>query len=211
MDTTPAALIADFGGVLTTDLWASVRGCARRLGVPEDTFVRLLHDDPQIRPMFVGLERGEVSQADFEVRLAAAAGVPSERLLERLCADLRPDEAMLKAVEVLRGAGVKVGVLSNSWGTGYFDPYRGYDLASRADVVILSDRVGLRKPERAIFELMLRRLGVRADRAVFVDDVAANLPPAEAMGMRVIHHVDTGKTIEALAQAFAVDLSAARG
>jgi epoxide hydrolase-like predicted phosphatase len=205
MTSIPTALVLDFGGVLTTDLWASVRACARREGLPDNTLLDLLGDDPDIHRLFVGLERGEVSQPEFEVRLAAAAGIPPHGLLRRMCAELRPDEAMLDAVATLRASGVRIGVLSNSWGTGYFSPYEGYQLEDRADAVVFSDQVRLRKPEPAIFELMLDLLGVAARDSVFVDDVAANLPPAKAMGMSVIHHADTQKTLAELQRIFAKD------
>jgi putative hydrolase of the HAD superfamily len=202
------ALILDFGGVLTTDLWDSVRGCARREGLPDDALLDLLHHDPRIHGLFVALERGEVSQAAFEAELGAAAGISPERLLARMCADLQPDEAMLTATAALRARGVRVGVLSNSWGTGpwgegYFDPYDGYRLDELADAVVLSDQVGIRKPEPAIFELMLDRLNVPAKEAVFVDDVAGNLPAAKDLGMQVVHHTMSPVTLAELERLFA--------
>lgn len=201
------ALILDFGGVLTTDLWDSVRGCARREGLPDDTLLDLLRYDPRIHALFVALERGEVSQATFEAELGTAAGISPQRLLARMCADLQPDDAMLAATAALRARGVRVGVLSNSWGTGpwgdgYFDPYDGYRLDERADAVVISDRVGIRKPEPAIFELMLDRLGVPAKEAVFIDDIAGNLPAAQDLGMRVVHHTMSPVTLAELERLF---------
>jgi hypothetical protein len=55
---------------------------------------------------------------------------------------------------------VAVGVLSNSWGSGEFDAYAGYDLDRRFDAVVISDRVGLRKPDPAIYRLAADKLGV---------------------------------------------------
>ena len=203
MSAIPSTLILDFGGVLTTDLWASIRACARREGLPDDTLLDLMRHDPQIHPLYIGLERGDVSQIDFETSLAAAAGIAPERLLARMCADLQPDEAMLAGVADLRAEGVRIGVLSNSWGTGHFSPYEGYELEDRADALVYSDQVQLRKPEPAIFELMLELLGVAAQDSVFVDDIAANLSPAEAMGMTVVHHTDTRTTLTDLRRIFA--------
>jgi putative hydrolase of the HAD superfamily len=99
-------------------------------------------------------------------------------------------------------------VLSNSWGTGpwgegYFDPYDGYRLDELADAVVLSDQVGTRKPEPAIFELMLDRLNVPAKEAVFVDDVAGNLPAAKDLGMQVVHHTMSPVTLAELERLFA--------
>jgi putative hydrolase of the HAD superfamily len=199
---TRSGLILDFGGVLTTDLFESIRGCARREGLPDNAILDLLSKDRHIRPLFVGLERGEVAQPDFERQLAAAAGLDADRLLSRMCADLRPDEPMLTAIATLRRRGARVGVLSNSWGAGYFDPYEGYDLHDRVDAVVLSDQVGMRKPEPGIFALMLDKLGVPASATVFVDDIAANLVPARDMGMAVIHHTHTPATFAEMARLF---------
>ncbi len=49
---------------------------------------------------------------------------------------------------------------------------------------------------------MLDLLKVDGRSSVFVDDVAANLPPAAALGMATIHHVDTGQTLAALESMF---------
>lgn len=202
----PTALILDFGGVLTTSLWESIRGCARRDGLPEDALLKLLREDPQIRTMFTELELGSIGQHAFESALGSAAGISPNRLLERMCADLRPDRAMLRAVNDFRRADIRIGVLSNSWGSGYFSPYKGYNLEGRADAIIYSDRVKLRKPDPAIFELILRELGAAAEATVFVDDIALNLTPAQKMGMRTVHHVESAHTIETLEAIFATAL-----
>jgi putative hydrolase of the HAD superfamily len=65
----------------------------------------------------------------------------------------------------------------------------------------------MRKPEPAIYELMLGVLDVDARDSVFVDDLAANLPPAAALGMTVVHHVDTRTTLAELDRLFAGRLS----
>ena len=205
----PTALILDFGGVLTTDLWASVRACARHEGLPDNALLDLLRGDPKIHPLNKGLECGEVDQIEFEAHLGAAAGISPDRLLARMCAALRPDQTMLDAVAVLRRAGTRIGILSNSWGSGYFSPYEGYDLENRADALVFSDQVRLRKPEPAIFHLMLDKLGVTATDSVFVDDLAANLVPASELGMRTIHHVDTRQTLAHLELVFRQDLGTA--
>lgn len=200
---TPTALILDFGGVLTTDLWESIRDFTRHCGLPADAILDLIGTDPDTRALYVGLERGEVSQPDFEQHLAARLGIPAAGLLVGLAAGLRPDEAMLDAVAALRAHGTRVAVLSNSWGSGpLVDPYDGYQLDARADVIVISDQVGLRKPEPAIFQLTVDKLGVPPTECVFVDDIAANLEPARDMGMHVIHHTATRTTTAALGRLF---------
>jgi putative hydrolase of the HAD superfamily len=54
-------------------------------------------------------------------------------------------------------------------------------------VVVDSAFVGLRKPDHAIFELTLERLGgVAPERCVFVDDLDVNCEAARALGMAAV-------------------------
>jgi putative hydrolase of the HAD superfamily len=55
------------------------------------------------------------------------------------------------------------------------------------DALLASSEVGCMKPERAIFELTLARLGVEAGEALFVDDREANLAGAAAVGLQTFH------------------------
>ncbi len=48
---------------------------------------------------------------------------------------------------------------------------------------VISDRVGLRKPSPAIYELTASKIGLPPDDCLFVDDTEANLPPARDLDM----------------------------
>ena len=63
------------------------------------------------------------------------------------------------------------------------------------DVVVCSGDVGLVKPDPAIFQLTLDRLGVAPDEAIFIDDSPGHVAAARALGLQGIHFT----TAEALA------------
>lgn len=197
------ALVLDFGGVLTNDFWGVLRSFAVREGIAEDALVDLVTKDPQGIELLRALERGSVGQAQFEQEMSVRLGLKPDGLLASMAADLRPDEEMLTAVAQLRAAGVKIGILSNSWGSDYFDPYAPWELETRADVVIVSDQVRMRKPDPEIFDLATDKLGVHPTACLFIDDIAAYLEPAKAKGMQVWHHTNTGETIAELRKVFA--------
>lgn len=192
---TRRGLILDFGGVVTTDFYGAMSAFCVREGLPPDAIVRVLRDDPEGRAALAAVEAGEISQRDYELTLARRLGVDDQGLLGRALADLQPCEPVLALVDRVRRAGVAVGVLSNSWGTGDYDPYAGYNLDQRFDAVVISDQVGLRKPDPAIYELAATKLAAPPSSCVFVDDTAHNLPAADRLGMAVVHFRDVASGV----------------
>jgi putative hydrolase of the HAD superfamily len=183
---------------VTTDFFAALGAHCERLGLPHDSFRNLVTADPEGRQLYHQVERGELSQPAFEQRIAQLLGVQPTGLIQGLLADLRPEPLMAEAVERTRTVGIPVGVITNSWGTAPYDPYTAYQLNQRFDAVVISSQVGLRKPEPAIYRRAAHELAVPTERIVFVDDIAANLQPAQELGMAVIHHVDPARTVREL-------------
>jgi putative hydrolase of the HAD superfamily len=68
------------------------------------------------------------------------------------------------------------------------------------DPIVISGEVGLRKPDRAIYELALAQLDVPAQEAVFIDDAEPNLLGARAVGITTVLHRDASSTRRRLAQ-----------
>jgi putative hydrolase of the HAD superfamily len=56
--------------------------------------------------------------------------------------------------------------------------------------------VGLRKPDRRIFDLILQQLGVAAGEAIFVDDFRANIDSAAALGIKTVWYQDRARAIK---------------
>lgn len=187
-------LILDFGGVVTTSF--ALRGFCLREGLPADALERALKDTPRGRAALALAECGQMPQHEFEFTLAELLGVRADGLFLRVLADLRPCRQVLDLVAEVRAAGTATAVLSNSWHSGDVDPYAGYDLDGRFDAVVISDRVGLRKPDPAVHQLTADQLGVAPWACLFVDDSAHNLPPAATLGMATVlfTDADTGVT-----------------
>jgi epoxide hydrolase-like predicted phosphatase len=187
-------LIVDFGGVLTTDVFASFRAFCEAEGLPEDTVRDRFRTDFRARELLEALETGALAVADFEARFSALLGVSPDGLIGRLFGGMQPDEAMLDGVRALRGEGVRTGLLSNSWGDALaYDPAL---LEELFDDVVISSEVGLRKPDPAVYELAVERLGLAPTACVFVDDLPGNLKPARALGMAtVLHRGDAAATL----------------
>jgi putative hydrolase of the HAD superfamily len=180
-------LILDFGGVITTDFHGCLSAFCVREGLAPDAVTRALSVIPEGRDTFAAVEAGRVPQRELELMLARQLGLSDQDLIARMLADLRPRPEAADLVKSARAAGAATAVLSNSWGIGGYDPYGGYDLAALFDVVVISDQVGLRKPEPAIYDLTATKLGLRPEDCVFVDDTPANLVTARHLGMTAVH------------------------
>ncbi|MBR7838828.1 HAD family phosphatase [Actinospica durhamensis] len=192
-----AGLLVDWGGVMTTDVFASFATFAEAQGLAPDAVAAVFRHDPAARELLGGLETGALAPAEFEQGLAALLGakVDPEGLITRLMAQVRVEPLMVEAVRTAKAAGVATGLVSNSWGPG------GYPrelIAQLFDGVVISGEVGVRKPRPEIYRLGADAIGVPPERCVFVDDLRGNLRPAEALGMTVIHHTSAPATVDRL-------------
>jgi epoxide hydrolase-like predicted phosphatase len=200
---TLAALVVDYGGVLTTNIWDAFGEFCSNEGLEEEAVKDLFRSDPEAMRLLRGLETGELDEAAFEPRFAELLGIEEhEGLIERLFGGLGPDEAMIGAVKAARAAGVKTGLISNSWGLGIYDR-APVDLF---DETVISGDVGMHKPQPEIYELACKRLGVAPGDCVFVDDLRENVDGAEAVGMSAILHRDSAHTVARLEELLGVPL-----
>jgi len=196
-------LLIDYGGVLTTDVFASFSTFCEREGLEPDAISRAFREDAECRELMVGLETGTVAQEQFEPKVAALLGVQPSGLLDRMFGGTRLDERMLETVRRVRAGGTQTGLLSNSWGT---TRYPRDLLGELFDVVVISAEVGMRKPGPEIYVLGADRLGLPPADCVFVDDLPGNLTPAAELGMATVHHRATEDTIAQLERLFGASL-----
>lgn len=103
------------------------------------------------------------------------------------CGFARPKQGVTESIQTLSEQGYLIGLVSN--GMTPFQERNFYALAASDyfDDVIVSAAVGLRKPDRRIFELACRRLCVRAEDSVFIgDNPEADIKGANKAGMRSV-------------------------
>ncbi|MFL5893655.1 MAG: HAD family hydrolase [Thermoleophilaceae bacterium] len=198
-------LLVDFGGVLTTNVFDSFKAFCRAEGLPEDSVKRLFRERGEGLSLLRRLERGELTADDFSARFAPLLGVEADGLVTRLFGGIVPDEAMIDAVRQARTAGIRTGLISNSWGDGI--AYEPALLEELFDAVVISGEVAMHKPEPEIFLLAAERLGVAPEQCVFVDDLRENCAGAEAVGMTAVLHRGAAGTLPRLEELLGVSVS----
>jgi putative hydrolase of the HAD superfamily len=198
-------LLVDWGGVLTTNLFASFHAFCVDSNIDPKTVLGRFRTDPAARDLLIALETGELEEQAFESEFAALLKVEPDGLIDGLFAGVAPDTDMLEAVRIAHDAGVRTGLVSNSWGVHRYP----HDLFSQLfHGVVISGEEGIRKPARRMYELGAERAQVPADRCVYVDDLPFNLTPAEELGMATVHHTSAETTIPALERLLGMSLRA---
>jgi len=203
------AVIFDWGGVITSPILDTVAAWLEADRIDRDSYAAAMRPwvqqayGPQdgLSPIHA-LERGEVSDEEFESTLASLLvgidGTPvvADGLLKRMFAASVLQDEMLELIRELRQRRIRTSLLSNSWGAR--DGYPRHLFDELFDDVVISGEVAMRKPEERIFQLALTRLGLSAAECVFVDDVEANIIAAQALGLLAVHHEEPALTRSAL-------------
>lgn len=198
-------LLVDYGGVLTTSVFASFAAFCTAEGLEPAAVRDAFMTDASARQMLFDLETGALSEEAFEPRFAALLGVAEPAgLIDRLFAGMQADEVMVEAVRAAKAAGVRTALLSNSWGHGRYDRSQFPVLF---DGAVISGEVGVRKPDPAIYVMAADAVGLAPAACVFVDDLPGNLKPAADLGMATVHHTDAVATVAELERLLGVALA----
>ena len=207
-----SALLVDFGGVLTTSVTRSFRAVCTELGLPpelaKEAFLEAYASGHEGDGPVHRMEKGEISVDEFAAGLAqimserSGVAVPPEGLVAKLFSLMELDEAMFTAVAGAKRAGVRTGLLSNSWGSENYPHHRFPELF---DTLVISGDVGIRKPDPAIFALAADRLSLSPAACVFVDDLDKNIEAAEEAGMAGVLHRSAETSIPQMAKLLELD------
>ncbi|GHD99438.1 hypothetical protein GCM10010339_10750 [Streptomyces alanosinicus] len=132
------------------------------------------------------------------VLLAHPCRLGPDNLMGRAWSAVPTARRMAALARAAKSAGYRLALLSNSFGMDPFNPYEQAGIWGLFEVHIISEQVRTAKPDPAIYELTLERLGLPAQACVFVDDHPRNLPPAEALGITTVLATDEAATVAEL-------------
>ena len=161
-DVVPRGLLVDWGGVLTTDVFTSFQQFCRNEGLDQTLVRDTFRADPEGRRTLFALETGELTEPEFEDKFARLLGLREDRargLIDRMFGGMKADIVMFDAVRAAKRQGLRTGLLSNSWGLDRYDRTHFPDLF---DAVVISGEEGIRKPDRGIYELAVKRMELPA-------------------------------------------------
>lgn len=231
-------LLVDYGGVLTSSVTRSFRAFCRAQGLDselaKETFLEAYTSAEGEESAIHQVEKGLITAEQFAGLLAevfsrkAGRPIAAEGLIAGLFSGMALNEPLFAAVAAARRAGIRTGLLSNSWGTHdqpvdpaggsdeehtprRLDGYPRHRFAELFDAVVISGEVGMRKPDEDIYLFAAEQLGLPPSACVFVDDLDRNVEVAERLGMAGIVHRDNGETLPQLAELLALPLELLSG
>ena len=191
------AVVFDIGGVLEVtprthwqERWAA------RLGMPLVAF------EARADPIFAPGATGATSLADIERQVAEAFAL-DEADLDALMGDLWAEyvgtlNAELTAYFAALRPRYRTGILSNIFVGAREREQALYGFEDMCDVIVYSHEVGWVKPDPRIYHAVCERLGCAPEHAVLLDDVAANIDGARAVGMQGVLFTDTAQAMAEL-------------
>ena len=207
------AVIFDFGGVLTSSPFEAFARFETERGLPVD-IIRRTNAANHLENAWAKFERAEVDIETFdrlfaEESLALGAEVRGREVLPLLQGDLRPE--MVEALKRIK-AQFRTGCITNNLPANAIGSLTGRSLYI-AEVMVLFDhviesaKIGLRKPDPRIYQMMVETLKVDPKKCVYLDDLGVNLKPAREMGMTTIKVASGAQAIAELEKATGLKLS----
>lgn len=200
---TPAsadALLFDLGRVVldidfnkVMSIWAGHAGRA-----PAEVAARFVVDDH-----FRHHEIGRIDDAAFfqNLRGSLGIGISDDQFLQGWNAIFTGE--MPGIAQLLERAATRLPLYAFS---NTNPPHVAHFSKTYADVlrhfreIFLSSTIGLRKPDAAAYDHVVKAIGVPAQRIVFFDDSADNIAGARARGLIGVHVTSTDDVAKALAQ-----------
>jgi len=180
----------DFGKALAC--WAGYAGCE-----PDDLVKRFVRTGA-----FRHHETGTISDADYFESLRGALGIriSDAQFLEGWNAIFAGE--MPGIAPLLERAAKRLPLYAfsntNNAHVEHFSVVHA-DLLGHFSKLFLSSSIGLRKPDAAAYDHVVRAIGLPASRIVFFDDSAENIEGARARGLTAVHVTSPNDVADALA------------
>jgi len=193
------ALLFDLGRVVldvdfnkALERWAGHASCA-----PADLVARFLRDDAYKRH-----ETGAISDAEFFAALRSSLGIElsDAEFIEgwnAIFVGEMPGIAPLLARAAQRLPLYAFSNTNPAHIEHFSVVYAG--VLGHFREIFLSSTIGLRKPDAAAYDHVVKAIGVPAKRIVFFDDLAENIEGARESGLTAVHVTSSDDVAEALA------------
>lgn len=172
---------------------------ARKLNVNLDQYF------DSIDSLYVKSMEGKISKKELLKKLSFNFST-IEKKIENIYYKLyktqfKLNKQLFKQAKLLKKQGYKVAILSDQWHLSK-ESHFPKKLQKVFSSAVISCDVGIRKPSPEIYKLVLKKLRIKAEEAIFIDNQTWNIKPAEKLGMKTILFKNNKQTLEELKKIF---------
>lgn len=196
-----SAVIFDYGMVLSGPPNLDVRAeMVRRSGLPA------AQADALYWKYRYAYDRGDIGGFAYWETILEEGGVQPTPTLVRELAELDArmwtgtNQPLVDWQARLRAAGVRTAVLSNLGDVVKECVVRDLPWFGNFDVLVFSYEQRLIKPDPAIYQAVLARLGTAPEETLFIDDLLSNVEAAQALGIHGLQYTGVAELAAALRQ-----------
>jgi len=177
------AVTFDLDGVyFTPQSFKNFKANLPKKAVEEDKVNWVLYKSPEMLRFKSG-KTGEREYWDF-VRKELGVVLGDEGIFKLLRDSYEIDPEVRDYVREVRSRGLKTCICSNNFVTRIRELDAKFDFLKDFDVKVFSYEVGAMKPDREIFETLVKQSGVRPEEIAYADDDASKLRGALEVGIR---------------------------
>jgi putative hydrolase of the HAD superfamily len=205
-----SALLVDYGGVMTSSVQDAISAFCGEIGVSSSDVLKwfigaydaggeALGSTGRLATALQAMELGTITPESFDGVLAKALSELAGRsisaigLLDGIANRMHPNLPLVNLIKDIHERGVRVVIVSNSWGHDHAVREAARDL----DGLVLSRDLGIRKPDPRILSHAASIAGAPQHECLFIDDLPPNVESARAAGMSALLHRDTAATMRA--------------
>ena len=189
-----SSIFWDFGGVITSSPFEAFNKFEKENKLPEN-FLRKVNSTNPENNAWALLEQSKINQEEFDKLFFQESsqlghGVAGLKVLNLLEGDLRM--GMVNVIRKLNELGFTQACLTNNFIPSNENQPDMIDLDKKAEVFDLFDfvfeskEIGLRKPDQAFYDHVIKEVNILPNKIIFLDDLGINLKPAKAMGITTI-------------------------
>jgi epoxide hydrolase-like predicted phosphatase len=190
------AVFFDFGGVIMrTEFQAPRQHLAERFRMDYDDIDKAVFGSDSARRASIGEITEEAHWLEVLKRFHRPVSEMKSFKDEFFGGDVI-DRQLIESIRTLRGK-AHTGLISNAW-SGLREFLAKEKIIDVFDTIVISAEIGAVKPSARIYEVALEQAKVKANEAVFVDDVSANIEGCEKIGMKGILFKDPQETLAQL-------------
>jgi putative hydrolase of the HAD superfamily len=178
-------VIFDIGGVFVE--WSPSEVIRRCCDLPPNSEENRRRADILFRsPIWIGLNLGELTQAEAELAYQAQLGLTKQET-SALFFHVMDHQALIDGTEDiarrLRQSGYRVFALTDNVREIVAHLRTRHQFWDLFDGTVVSAEVGMRKPQHGIFHYTLATFGLAASETVFFDDHRPNVDGARSIGI----------------------------